>query len=111
MRGDKFYYKDGITSSKYTGVEILHREDGPAIEYASGYKAWYINGERHREDGPAIEWASGNKGWYLNDLQIFTLTKEYLIKYMELNNLTVAYLLTDDDKMIRTSAAKYKWNK
>ena len=45
----------------------LHREDGPAIEYASGSKAWYLNGKCHREDGPAIECASGSKSWYLND--------------------------------------------
>ena len=30
-----------------------HREDGPAIEYASGRKYWYKEGIRHREDGPA----------------------------------------------------------
>jgi hypothetical protein len=44
----------------------LHREDGPAIEYANGTKKWYLNGVRHREDGPAIEWANGGKTWYLN---------------------------------------------
>jgi len=44
----------------------LHREDGPAIEYAYGYKAWFLNGQRHREDGPAIEYADGRKSWYLN---------------------------------------------
>jgi hypothetical protein len=44
----------------------LHREDGPAIEYADGNKEWYLNGERHREDGPAIEDADGDKFWYLN---------------------------------------------
>ena len=33
----------------------LHREDGHAVEYASGSKEWWINGLRHREDGPAIE--------------------------------------------------------
>ena len=43
-----------------------HREDGPAIEYASGGKYWYINSERHREDGPAIEYADGTKEWYIN---------------------------------------------
>jgi hypothetical protein len=43
-----------------------HREDGPAVEYASGTKHWYLNGMRHREDGPAIEHASGAKEWYLN---------------------------------------------
>jgi hypothetical protein len=44
----------------------LHRTDGPAIEYSSVLKEWYINGLRHREDGPAIERISGNKSWYLN---------------------------------------------
>jgi hypothetical protein len=43
-----------------------HREDGPAIEYASGSKFWYLNGKRHREDGPAIEHFDGSKHWILN---------------------------------------------
>ena len=44
----------------------LHREDGPAIEYADGSKAWFINGNRHRENGPAVEYADGTKAWYIN---------------------------------------------
>ena len=44
----------------------LHREDGPAVEYADGYKSWYLNDKLHREDGPAVEWASGTKFWFLN---------------------------------------------
>ena len=44
----------------------LHREDGPAREYANGSKYWYINGKCHRENGPAIEYANGTKSWYLN---------------------------------------------
>jgi hypothetical protein len=44
----------------------LHREDGPAIEWADGYKSWYLNGKKHREDGPALEYASGRKAWWLN---------------------------------------------
>ena len=42
----------------------LHRDDGPAIEYASGHKEWYLNGKLHREDGPAIEYSYGYKAWY-----------------------------------------------
>ena len=34
--------------------------------FASGTKAWYLNGKRHREDGPAVEYANGDKRWYLN---------------------------------------------
>lgn len=44
----------------------LHREDGPAVEYANGEKCWYLNGKRHREDGPAIEYVNGDRKWYLN---------------------------------------------
>ena len=44
----------------------LHREDGPACEFANGTKAWLLNGKRHREDGPAREWANGRKEWLLN---------------------------------------------
>jgi hypothetical protein len=43
-----------------------HREDGPAVVYATGTKVWYVNGLRHREDGPAVEWADGRKSWYLD---------------------------------------------
>ena len=41
-----------------------HKEDGPALEWGNGYKAWYKNGERHREDGPAIEYHNGRKEWW-----------------------------------------------
>jgi hypothetical protein len=66
----------------------LHREDGPAVEYADGTKENWINGKRiypdglhvdkygdkvwylhsrpHRTDGPAVELANGDKRWYLN---------------------------------------------
>ena len=48
----------------------LHREDGPAIEYADGTKQWFLNGECHREDGPAVEDANGTKLWYLNGKEL-----------------------------------------
>lgn len=31
----------------------IHREDGPAVEYNDGKKAWFFNGLLHRTDGPA----------------------------------------------------------
>ena len=58
-KGTKRYYSD-------RGMTILHREDGPAVEWFEGSKYWYINGKLHREDGPACEWADGSKFWYLN---------------------------------------------
>ena len=32
-------------------------------------KAWYKEGKWHREDGPAVEWADGFKAWYLNNIR------------------------------------------
>ena len=45
----------------------LHREDGPAREWADGYKEWWINNQRHREDGPAVERTDGTKSWWINN--------------------------------------------
>jgi len=51
----------------YNDKEKLHRLDGPAVEGANGYKAWWVNGKRHRLDGPAIEWSDGSKSWWVDD--------------------------------------------
>jgi hypothetical protein len=50
----------------YNNKGELHRDDGPAIEYANGYKEWYKNGKLHRDDGPAVEYVNGDKEWWLN---------------------------------------------
>jgi len=54
----------------YNSKGKLHREGGPAIEWANGTKYWYINDKCHREDGPAIEWANGTKYWYINGKEL-----------------------------------------
>jgi|SRR5579859_1064158 len=54
--GTKRWYLNGL----------LHREDGPAVEYTDGTKEWYLHGQLHREGGPAIEHFDSNE-WYLND--------------------------------------------
>lgn len=46
--------------------DVLHREDGPAVETAKGDKYWYVNGVPHRHDGPAIELSNGYKEWIVN---------------------------------------------
>jgi hypothetical protein len=94
---DKYHYVNGL----------LHREDGPAIEFASGalhwysndkihrvgspaiinpngYAAWYIDGKRHREDGPAIEFSNGEKAWYINGVKIDVKTQREFIHYKNL---------------------------
>ena len=43
----------------------LHRENGPAIEYADGSQCWCRDNALHREDGPAVMFVSGRMCWYL----------------------------------------------
>ena len=52
---------DAYGNKQYYLGNKLHREDGPACEYADGTKCWYLNGKRHRTDGPAIDYPDGNK--------------------------------------------------
>ena len=43
----------------------------PQIKYyKDGSKVWLVNGDYHREDGPAIEFPSGTKYWYLNGKKV-----------------------------------------
>ena len=45
-------YKVKVSDSKTEWYNLngeLHREDGPAIEFADGDKSWYINGQRLTE--------------------------------------------------------------
>jgi len=63
---NKFYYNDGSVLDFYDNSKILHRVDGPAIEYADGDTSWYVNGKRHRVDGPAVEYANGSKFWWID---------------------------------------------
>ena len=41
---NKYYYKD-------KAMTILHREDGPALEYADISKSWFPNGKAWYLDG------------------------------------------------------------
>jgi len=67
----EFHREDGPAVEWATGCKewylngYLHRSDGPAIETSKGTKFWYLNGKPHRTDGPAVEWINGNKEWWL----------------------------------------------
>lgn len=88
-----FHREDGPAIERASGTKEwllngqLHREDGPAIELTSGYKAWYLNGYLHREDGPAIEYASGDRSWWLNGER---LTEAEFNARTQVQELTVA---------------------
>ena len=77
--GTKYWYLNG----KY------HREDGPAIIFASGNLFWYKNGIQHRIDGPAIEWTNGHTSWIINGHLVTELIGEWAKDHeIDLDNLT-----------------------
>jgi hypothetical protein len=57
--GNTFHYSD-------KEMLILHNPNGPAIVWAEGHKAHYINGLLHNPNGPAVVWANGTEEYYIN---------------------------------------------
>jgi len=72
--GTKHWYLDGN----------LHREDGPAVEFADGTKYWFLDGKIHRLDGPAVELANGTKHWFLDGEEINCKSQEEFERLMRL---------------------------
>ena len=46
-------------------IGMLHCEGVPAVVHPCGTKFWLQHDLLHREDGPAVERANGYKEWYL----------------------------------------------
>ena len=73
--GTKYYYENGQ----------LHRLGGlPALEYADGHKYYYENGQCHRLGGPAIDQASGYKEWWINGKHLDCNTQKEFEQYLKL---------------------------
>ena len=49
---------------------MYHRDNGPAVIYATGVKVWYKHGNGHRIDGPAIESPQYKNLWYINGINV-----------------------------------------
>ena len=73
--GDTYYY-----NSK----NQHHRKNGPAV-ITRYYNLWYKNGIIHREDGPAVEWHHGSKEFYLDGKQYSE--REYLRRITKLGKI------------------------
>ena len=58
-----------------------------------GTRRWSLNGKLHREDGPAVEHASGTKHWYLNDVRC--TEEEYYSKLNPAKELTMEELVKE----------------
>ena len=64
--GEKIWYMPS------KGKDHYHRLDGPAIEYKSGSKIWWVDDKLHRLDGPAVEDVDGTKEWWINGKELPT---------------------------------------
>ena len=85
--GPAIEYADGTKEWRING--LIHRKDGPAVEFMNGDRLWYINGKAHREDGPAIEHANGDIFWYLNDdwVEYDPETWDQIVKESKIENI------------------------
>jgi len=81
----------------YNENNLLHRTDGPAVEYADGTKLWYLHGKRHRTDGPAVEFANGTRYWYLHG-----------VKLTEIEFLNKTKKSPCENKVVEIDGVKYK---
>ena len=110
MEYDIFTTSDNTKRYYKKGTNILHRENGPAVEFWNGDQIWYIdgkkhrlsgpavvyicglcfewwiNGNRHREDGPAVEWCNGGKEWWIYGKRISPEKETILNKWWENKN-------------------------
>ena len=62
---------------------------------------WYKEGNYHREDGPAIEWSDGGKAWYLEDENYRQVNlKDYVVLGHDKGRYGIVwYKLLDKDKI------------
>lgn len=70
ISGETLYVSDkgyAIVYYKDKTHRIIHRVDGPALEWNDGRRRWLQNGKVHRMDGPAIEWVDGGREWWIDD--------------------------------------------
>ena len=44
----------------------------PVRKIGNGSTRWYLNGQLHREDGPAVEYANGTKEWWVDGKHVKT---------------------------------------
>ncbi|MCA8354219.1 hypothetical protein [Burkholderia cepacia] len=77
--------------------DILHRTDGPAIEYPDGSQAWFSNGVRHRSGEPAYVGADGSEEWWVRGVnigkQIFIFQKFIFMLNLDSQKILKEYLV------------------
>jgi hypothetical protein len=73
-----------ITKLPNGGELEEYNSDEGVYYYMQDSKHWWLNGLLHREDGPAVEYADGTKYWYINDIQLDCTTQKQFEQLMRL---------------------------
>lgn len=69
--------------------------------FGNGSKEWRLNDKLHREDGPAREWANGSKDWFLNDQRVTEEEHRRLTSAKELTVQEISDLLGYEVKVVK----------
>ena len=85
--GHKYWFMNGV----------LHREDGPAIEYTDGDRHWVVHSKSHRLDGPAVILANGETKWFINDYNV----TDKINKWAKENDIDLDNLSDVDKALIK----------
>ena len=84
------YTKDNPKLVSYYDVFIEKQNFTGVVKSKYSTFAYYVNGELHREDGPAVEWADGEVHWILHGLRYGKdedFTNESWIRFVKLELL------------------------
>jgi len=95
----EFTYGEYSKRSKFT----LHREDGPAVISLNlkhrQHREWWIEGLLHRTDGPAIEYDNGDYAWYIEGVYLSRKSHHELVQ--EVRDMPEVLRLVDPRKWVR----------
>ena len=92
----------------YYKNDLLHREDGPALEYDNGYQKWYLNGLRHRDNNlPAVIYKNNDQEYWFHGKQhredgpavIYDKQHEYWIHGTQYSEDEFNFLILEKNKL------------
>lgn len=55
------------------------------VRLIEGNTLWYYKGELHRDEGPAIEYANGDKCYYINGTRVHPPAKQAKVEFIIFN--------------------------
>ena len=86
-------------------ANILHRDDGPAVEGADGTREWWFEGQRHRDGGPAFERADGGCEWWVRGSHTAKTARRSKVRTVAANGTAEGSCTVKTDRRSRARTA------